>query len=120
MLIKEMKCEVEAAHKEAFSKAQSRWGELKYINGFIKQAGGWRKNENGMFTAIVIGVWEDQQTYEEFMTNEHDRIYANTKQQGTFRSIQVKLYQEKPPVDIERFLMTSNVQREPGWTIQRQ
>nr|WP_262982301.1 hypothetical protein [Bacillus atrophaeus] len=54
------------------------------------------------------------------MTNEHDRIYANTKQQGTFRSIQVKLYQEKPPVDTERFLMTSNVQREPGWTIQRQ
>lgn len=120
MLIKEMKCEVEAAHKEAFSKAQSRWEELKYVNGFIKQAGGWRKNENGMFTAMVIGVWEDQQTYEEFMTNEHDRIYANTNQQGTFRSIQVKLYQEKSPVDIERFLMTSNVRREPGWTIQRQ
>ncbi|WP_445430184.1 YdbC family protein [Bacillus atrophaeus] len=120
MLIKEMKCEVEAAHKEAFSKAQSRWEELKYVNGFIKQAGGWRKNENGMFTAIVVGVWEDQQTYEEFMTNEHDRIYANTKQRGTFRSIQVKLYQEKPPVDTERFLMASNVQREPGWTIQRQ
>lgn len=44
MLIKKIVCEVDAANAEAFSKAQSQWGALSHVNGFIKQAGGWPRS----------------------------------------------------------------------------
>ncbi len=57
MLIKKMICEVDAANAEAFAKAQSQWGALSHVNGFIKQAGGWQKTIDGPLTAEIISVW---------------------------------------------------------------
>lgn len=45
MLIKRIVCEVDATNAEAFAKAQSQWGALSHVNGFIKQAG--RKQQMG-------------------------------------------------------------------------
>lgn len=60
MLIKRIVCEVDAANAKAFSNAQSKWGALSHVNGFIKQAGGWRETADGLFTAEIISVWENR------------------------------------------------------------
>lgn len=93
MLIKKIVCETDAANAEAFAQAQSRWGALSCVNGFVRQAGGWRKNADGLFIAEIISVWEDRQAYDDFMENEHDRIYEENEQKAAILSIEVMLYE---------------------------
>ncbi|MCY7782233.1 YdbC family protein [Bacillus sp. FSL H8-0515] len=116
MLIKKIVCEVDDANAEAFSKAQSQWGALSYISGFIKQAGGWRKTANGPLTAEIIGVWENRAAYDHFMENEHDSIYEENEQKAVILSIEVALYEEDEPF-VHDLLHHPDIRYEPGWTV---
>ncbi|QTN96170.1 DUF4937 domain-containing protein [Bacillus sp. LJBV19] len=116
MLIKKIVCETDAANAEAFAQAQSQWGALSCVNGFVKQAGGWRKNADGLFIAEIISVWENRQAYDDFMENEHDVIYEEIGQKTTLHSIEVALTQ----VDAEgvTYLFEKReIEYEPGWTV---
>ncbi|MBV5123737.1 YdbC family protein [Bacillus halotolerans] len=116
MLIKKIVCGVDAANAEEFSKAQSQWGALSHVSGFIKQAGGWRKTADSLLTAEIIGVWESRAAYDAFMENEHDIIYKEIEQKGTILSIEVTLSQ----VDAEGaacLLENREIKYEPGWTV---
>ncbi|MCC2931376.1 MULTISPECIES: YdbC family protein [Bacillus] len=116
MLIKRIVCEVDAANAKAFANAQSQWGALSHVNGFIKQTGGWRKTADGLFTAEIISVWENRAAYDHFMENEHDVIYEEIGQKATLYSIEVALTQ----VDAEgvAFLFENReIEYEPGWTV---
>ncbi|KUP38363.1 YdbC family protein [Bacillus halotolerans] len=116
MLIKKIVCGVDAANAEAFSKAQSQWGALSHISGFIKQAGGWRKTIDEPLIAEIISVWENREAYDHFMENEHDVIYEEIGQKATLSSIEVALTQ----VDAEGaacLLENREIKYEPGWTV---
>ncbi|MCY8056013.1 YdbC family protein [Bacillus inaquosorum] len=118
MLIKKIVCEVDAANAEAFSKAQSQWGALSHVNGFVKQAGGWRKTADGLFTAEIISVWENRAAYDHFMENEHDSIYEENEQKAVILSIDVTLYEEDEPF-IHDLLHNPDIWYEPDWTVQK-
>ncbi|MER0469048.1 YdbC family protein [Bacillus cabrialesii subsp. cabrialesii] len=116
MLIKKIVCEIDDANAEAFAKAQSQWGALSHISGFIKQAGGWRKTIGGPLTAEIISVWENREAYDHFMENEHDVIYEESGQKSTLYSIEVELTQ----VDADGatcLFENREIEYEPGWTV---
>lgn len=116
MLIKRIVCEVDAANAEAFSKAQSQWGALSHVNGFIKQAGGWRKTADGLFSAEIISVWENREVYEAFMENVHDSIYEENEQKVVLLSIKVTLYEEDESFSYD-LLHNPDIRCEPDWTV---
>lgn len=116
MLIKRIVCEVDATNAEAFAKAQSQCGALSHVNGFIKQAGGWRETADGLFTAEIISVWENRAAYDHFMGNEHDSIYEENERQAVILSIEVKLYEEGEQL-IHNLLHNSDIRYEPDWTV---
>ncbi|QIW78771.1 YdbC family protein [Bacillus tequilensis] len=116
MLIKKIICEVDDANAEEFAKAQSQWGALSHVNGFIKQAGGWQKTIDGPLTAEIISVWESRAAYDHFMENEHDSIYDGNEQKAVIHSIEVTLYEEDEPF-IHDLLHNSDIQYEPDWLV---
>ncbi|ASF27675.1 MULTISPECIES: YdbC family protein [Bacillus amyloliquefaciens group] len=118
MLIKKIVCETDVANAEVFAQAQSQWGALSRVNGFVKQAGGWRKNADGLFIAEIISVWENRQAYDHFMENEHDRIYEENEQKAAILSIEVMLYEEDEPF-IHELLHHPDIRYEPDWTVVR-
>lgn len=114
MLMKKVICHVAESQAEEFSKAQSKWRELSQVKGFIKQSGGWHTDEDGHLTAVIVGVWENRQCYDEFMANCHDQIFANTKQNDTFQSINVQLYEAD---DVHDIFHQPDLRFEPEWTV---
>ncbi|MBT2573171.1 DUF4937 domain-containing protein [Bacillus sp. ISL-51] len=99
---------------EEFSKAQSKWSELSKVKGFMRQAGGWRTDEDGHLIAVIVGVWENRRSYEEFMAHSHDQIFANSKQNDTFQSINVQLYETD---DVRDFFRQLDLRFEPEWMV---
>ncbi len=116
MLIKRIVCEVDTANAEAFAKAQLEWGALSHVNGFIKQAGGWRKTADGPFTAEIISVWENREAYDHFMENEHDSIYDDNEQKAVILSLEVTLYEEDKSF-VQDLLHHPDIRYEPDWTV---
>lgn len=116
MLIKKVICRVADSQAEAFSKAQSVWRQLSQIEGFIKQTGGWQTDENGGLTAVIIGVWENRRSYDMFMEQHHDSIFASAQQKDTYQSITVTLCEEDEAGDI---IQHPDYRPEPDWTVVR-
>lgn len=88
MLIKSINCKVDEEKKERFSTAQEQWGELKKLEGFHGQIGGWNESE-----AYIVGCWENMKMYQSFMNETHDTIFHSSNQKGTYTSCETELYQ---------------------------
>ncbi|MDA1545901.1 MULTISPECIES: YdbC family protein [Bacillus] len=88
MLLKTIYCKVEEEKKELFSKAQEKWQDIQYLDGFHGQFGGWHEDE-----ACVFTLWEDKSAYQSFMNGAHDTIYINSNQEDTFLSCEIELFQ---------------------------
>ncbi|MES5938611.1 MULTISPECIES: DUF4937 domain-containing protein [unclassified Bacillus cereus group] len=88
MLLKTIYCKVEEEKKELFSIAQEKWRDIKHLDGFHGQFGGWNEDE-----ACVFTLWEDRSAYQSFMNGAHDTIYVNSNQEGTFLSCEIELFQ---------------------------
>lgn len=88
MLIKSINCKVDEEKKERFSTAQEQWGELKELEGFHGQVGGWNESE-----AYIVGCWENMKMYQKFMNETHDKIFYDSNQKGTYTSCETELYQ---------------------------
>ncbi|MCB9451267.1 MAG: YdbC family protein [Anaerolineaceae bacterium] len=87
MILKWMRCTVEAADRAAFHEAQQAWRTLAGLPGFRIQVGGW--NSQNPAEACILGVWADQAAYESFMQHHHDRIADTSGQATTYRAITV-------------------------------
>ena len=87
MFIKWIICEVEDDQKQAFSKAQEKWGEMAASKGFLCQKGGWDVDNPNL--ACIIAVWESKADLDLFMTSLHDEIFYENKQEKTYKSINI-------------------------------
>lgn len=93
MLLKWMVCKVKPEQKERFTQAQTHWGALRYIQGFLGQIGGW--NHASPDEACILGLWQDASSYRRFMCHFHDGIFINSNQGETYDSISVTLSRRK-------------------------
>ncbi|MFE8702993.1 DUF4937 domain-containing protein [Cytobacillus sp. FJAT-54145] len=90
MLIKRITCTVDKSQKEHFHKAQIDWGKLSAVPGFVCQIGGWKVDK-----AHIIALWENKDAYRHFMDAIHDEIFHDSKQEKTYRSIEVSILDEE-------------------------
>jgi heme-degrading monooxygenase HmoA len=91
MLFKWITCRVHEHMRDAFFAAQTKWTTLANMPGFIGQLGGWDlKSRN---EACILGIWQDQESYNAFMDQHHDRIFQKNEQARTCESIHVALLQ---------------------------
>lgn len=88
MLIKSIICNVSDKKKELFSVAQEQWSELKGLDGFYGQIGGWDESE-----ACIVSLWENMKMYQSFMNESHDKIFNDNNQESTYTSCETELYQ---------------------------
>ena len=79
---------MEEEKKKLFSNAQEKWSDIRHLDGFHGQFGGWYEDE-----ACVFTLWEDRSTYQSFMNGAHDTIYLNSNQEDTFLSCEIELFQ---------------------------
>ncbi|MCM3002982.1 YdbC family protein [Priestia koreensis] len=92
MLTKIINCSVPDSKKDHFSYTQQHWSALAHVNGFIGQLGGWnidRPNE-----ACIIGVWDDHDSYTDFMKHTHDSLFYQSGQKQTYDSLQVSISEQ--------------------------
>lgn len=90
MLIKSIRCQVDNQKKDLFSEGQTQWEPLGYMKGFLGQLGGWCEKEPN--TAWILAFWENQSFYQQFMEEEHDRIFLDSGQGNTYDAITVDFF----------------------------
>lgn len=93
MLLKWMVCKVKPEQRERFTQAQTHWGALRYIQGFLGQIGGW--DHASPDEACILGLWQDAPSYRRFMFHFHDGIFMSSNQGETYDSISVTLSRRK-------------------------
>ncbi|UQD50839.1 hypothetical protein C0971_01310 [Bacillus methanolicus] len=91
MLIKFIQCSVFSDRKEAFHRGQLAWLTLHEAPGFVCQFGGW--GVGNAFTAKIFAIWQTRQAYENFMKHIHDEIFLVSGQKGTYKNIDVKIFE---------------------------
>lgn len=118
MIVKWITCSVEPDMRPAFSQAQEGWRNLRGVDGFCGQVGGWKKEQQG-WQAHLAGLWRDQESYRAFMERTHDAIIAVNRQAGTYAKISVTL-EEVPDQQVAARLLhwCSELSYEPRWTVQ--
>jgi heme-degrading monooxygenase HmoA len=92
MIIKRICCTVKEGFKEEFHHHQRQWHQLKNIQGFIGQTGGW--NLSNSHSALIYSFWRSKNDYQSFMRNEHDQIFVNSGQENTYYSIKVSVFEQ--------------------------
>jgi Domain of unknown function (DUF4937 len=88
MLLKHIVCTVPLQSQKPFSEGQRSWSTLQQVAGFVAQFGGFHLNK-----AHIVGLWESPNAYRTFMSNQHDEIAAIGKQEHSYTSIRVSLYE---------------------------
>jgi heme-degrading monooxygenase HmoA len=86
MIIKFIECIPVPGKENAFSQAQEAWKSVSECNGFISQYGGWDNNSSN---AIVLSLWHDQSSVNEFMLSVHDDIAEKNSQYQTYQQCTV-------------------------------
>jgi heme-degrading monooxygenase HmoA len=89
MIVKWIVCKVDEERRGAFSRAQEMWRELTGVDGFLGQVGGWEIRDPHL--ACIAGFWRDRKSYDRFMSDRHDAIFKQSRQEETYRSIRVSL-----------------------------
>ena len=82
MILKWIRCTVPNKSRDAFSKAQEGWSEVKKSKGFIKQVGGWHKKKKNV--AHIFVYWDSLENLDYFMKHQHDTIYNKIRQEQTY------------------------------------
>ncbi|TYR79314.1 DUF4937 domain-containing protein [Priestia megaterium] len=89
MLTKIIKGSIPANKKSSFSYTQQHWAALAHVDGFIGQLGGW--NVEDETDACIIGLWDSEDSYQEFMKQTHDSIFYSSKQDQTYTTLDVSI-----------------------------
>ena len=90
MYIKRIVCNVPQRLKFKFSSAQEKWNSTISAKGFVAQSGGWNSLDDT--EACIISFWESKDDLKYFMTNLHDQILNDNKQNKLYSSIVVDHY----------------------------
>jgi heme-degrading monooxygenase HmoA len=109
MLLKWIRCEVDEEKKAVFSAAQEKWRDLKGYPGFLGQIGGWNVAEPQ--EACILAVWENLDSYQAFMSDKHDEIFARSNQKGTYHKISVNIVEVKQLIEFNHMSMTEVLQK---------
>jgi hypothetical protein len=88
MILKWIVCKVAPQQREPFNDAQRAWKALESVAGFRGQLGGWDTKSP---SACVLGVWDTQAAYDDFMEDFHDKVTEGSQQQITYVSSDVVL-----------------------------
>jgi heme-degrading monooxygenase HmoA len=91
MILKRISCRVPPESRDAFRAAQTSWAEVRGLDGFLGQTGGFTKTDEDR--AIILGLWRDQPSYARFMATEHDRIFEGSGQGQTYEAIDTAIYE---------------------------
>ncbi|CAN5405087.1 YdbC family protein [soil metagenome] len=89
MLLKWIMCRVSEQLRVPFSASQSKWRQLSKVPGFLGQFGGWNLKSNE--EACIVAMWQDENHYQQFMKQQHDKIVRHNDQMNTYDSIDVSL-----------------------------
>jgi len=92
MLLKWIVCRVLDSNHEEFSEAQQMWGSIRHLPGFLSQFGGW--DTRNADSACIMGMWEDDFSYQNFMTNYHNEIIDENKQEQSYESLTTSFYHD--------------------------
>ncbi|MBM7702260.1 YdbC family protein [Metabacillus iocasae] len=87
MLAKTIDCQIPVTKKDAFLYTQQHWSALTHIPGFIGQLGGWDLEDET--NSCIIGLWDDEYFYRDFMKNTHDSIFYQSGQQKIYDQLHV-------------------------------
>ncbi len=114
MYLKWIVCKVENEFKSVFSEAQEKWVETKKTKGFMGQIGGW--NLHNPNEACILSFWNDKNSLHYFMENIHDKIFTNSKQEKTYKSIDIYYFNLKfnmpgSEIDFTRRIKTASILR---------
>ena len=82
MLVKWIVCQVASDSRAAFSNAQAQWRQLKDVDGFRGQFGGWDacNASESCEWACIVGLWQDSDSYQKFMRDDHDPVFEASGQ----------------------------------------
>ncbi len=92
MLFKWMVCQILDENRIAFSNAQQLWNSIAPASGFLFQFGGWDSKSPG--SACIMGIWKDQEHYQNFMETIHDKVTEKSQQEKTYESLKVSFYHD--------------------------
>ena len=84
--VKWITCSVRDDDRDRFDAAQRRWSRIANQPGLIVQAGGW---DSTVPAACVLACWTGAQAYRDFMRCRHDQVAADSRQAGTYQTIEV-------------------------------
>lgn len=91
MLLKWIICVVPEEERDAFSLAQQHWSALADLEGFRGQIGGWGINDP--MEACILGLWDNEDSYQRFMSEAHDSIADSSGQVDMYDSIAITLFE---------------------------
>lgn len=81
MLLKWIVCKVPEHLRSEFIAAQKAWSQLAALPGFKAQTAGW--NIKSSADACILSMWNDLESYQQFMNSEHDKILRYNQQDRT-------------------------------------
>jgi hypothetical protein len=90
MFVKFITCHVPKEKVANFHHAQKQWDNVKRVNGFVRQIGGWVKEND----TLIRSFWETKMEYEKFMNDIHDLIVSENNQEKTYTKIEVELFED--------------------------
>jgi heme-degrading monooxygenase HmoA len=91
MLVKWFVCEVAEPKKVRFSQAQEQWAAVASLEGLVGQVGGW--DLKAAPHACIVALWRSPESYETFLTEEHDAIVRKSGQADTYDAIATSLFE---------------------------
>ncbi len=97
MYLKWIECKASTDSKNNFSSAQEAWQHIKKCRGFIGQWGGW--DTKHLETACIASLWEDSNSYQQFMGEVHDTVTETNRQETTYSSIDVRFFKGIIPME---------------------
>ena len=90
MFIKHLVCKT--THRTRFAEGQAAWRQLSEVPGFIGRLGGWSVSND--HEAVILSLWQDEDTYLAFMTGQHDGLYADSGHAAVMGSVQTECYRQ--------------------------
>ncbi|CAG9295954.1 DUF4937 domain-containing protein [Celerinatantimonas diazotrophica] len=106
MIIKFIECIPVPGKENAFSQAQEAWKSVSECNGFISQYGGWDHNSSN---AVVLSLWCDQSSVNEFMLSVHDDIAEKNFQYQTYQQCTVHYLTIEQLISNHKYINPSEV-----------
>ena len=115
MFVKLIVCQVPEETRDRFTAGQRQWAALAGVDGFLGQVGGWQPSkatpadDAAEHTAVIVGLWRDEDAYDHFMSDVHDSIFNANDQRGSYGAIDVTRWRRLLDIPGERATMPAAI-----------